>query len=440
MRDPQGFVQFEGDTVVRHLHEPLAPGHFLHSSLARRWVSEGRLVGYEFDRPQRILSSRLAFVTQPSEWCDAQLHAAAALTLQLQKEANAEGFDLKDASAWNVIFDGTRPVFCDLLSFEPLRSRQWWAAGQFTRHFLLPLLLSRRVGMASHECFRLWRDGVAPATAARLLGWRRFLGRYFLLMLPASTSSSPAAGANVSEPANGDILDFRSRLAESLGWFLRGLDPSASREPGSTWLGYVDKRDHYSPDSLTAKTDAVLKALDIVRPAWVADLGCNTGEFSSLCLERGASVVSLDADFRCVQQLFDRHANTRLHTVVASLDDLPPARGWGAGEYPSLDQRMRGRFDLVLMLAVIHHLLVSAAIRADQVAQWLHGCTRDWLLVEYVDSADSQMQLLCRQRRRDPGEFSMAMQRDAFARAGFATVRETVLSTSRVLALLRKQA
>ena len=50
------------------------------------------------------------------------LHAAGALTLELAQGALEEGFGLKDATPYNVLFRGSRPVFVDVLSFEAARS------------------------------------------------------------------------------------------------------------------------------------------------------------------------------------------------------------------------------------------------------------------------------------------------------------------------------
>ena len=158
MRDPEAGIRFESDIVVRDLYEPLPVDHFLHHELARRWVSSGKLIPFELRGTTQVVGRRLPFVSQPSEWTSAQLYMAARLTLDLQCAAVDHGFDLKDASAWNVIFDGTRPVFCDLLSFTSLAYRQWWAFGQFSRHFLLPLLASHRVGFRAGESFLVWRD------------------------------------------------------------------------------------------------------------------------------------------------------------------------------------------------------------------------------------------------------------------------------------------
>ncbi len=118
MRDPEASLTM-GDTLVRRsLHQPLRDNHFLRTDLAKRWVVQNRLVPFDIVDAFTVVSPRMEFISYPSEWCDSQIFDAGQVTLQLQKEAVETGFDLKDASAWNVLFRGTDPIFCDLLSFS----------------------------------------------------------------------------------------------------------------------------------------------------------------------------------------------------------------------------------------------------------------------------------------------------------------------------------
>ena len=73
--------------------EPLAPG-------ARHWVEH----------------PRLEFVSYPYEWSFSGLKAAALLQLDFQMQLLADGFTLSDATAYNIQFRGTKPVFIDHLS------------------------------------------------------------------------------------------------------------------------------------------------------------------------------------------------------------------------------------------------------------------------------------------------------------------------------------
>lgn len=440
MRDPDATIEFSPAHVLRHTREPLPPGHFLRSALAARWVGEDRLVRYELRDDRTVVAERLPFVSHPYEWCDAQLFEAARLTLQLQQEAVAGGFDLKDASAWNIVFSGTRPVFCDLMSFEPLSASRWWAAGQFARHFIVPLLLARRRGLSSGATFKVWRDGVPPEVARELLGPARFLTRYWPLVAAGRSepSGAPEAGGQGDPASIERIVAFRNRLHATLEWMLQGVRPRP--RAGAGWQGYESDRAHYGGSSLDAKREQVGQWLQQVAPAWVADLGCNTGEFSRLALAAGARVVAIDADHDSIQRLFlSAPDDPRLHTMVAPLDDLVGGRGWGGDEYAGLAQRAEGRFDLVLMLALIHHLAIAAAVPLPRVAALAARWSRRWLIVEFIGEEDPQLRLLCAQRRRQAAEFGIERQRAAFEGAGFVVRAESrLLGASRALVLLEK--
>ncbi len=440
MRDPDADIRLEAHQVVRTLKQPLSQGCFLRSSLAQVWVNAGKLVAYEEVSEFELRSPRLPFVTYASEWCDAQLHAAAQLTLDLQRESVEGGFDLKDASAWNVIFDGGRPVFCDLLSFTPLKSRNWWALGQFSRQFLLPLVLARYCGLHGNQAFHVWRDGVPTDTAARMLGPKRFLTRYWPLTAGAHRAITMAdleASQYAEEPAFEAIRTFRNSLHATLQWWLAGVAPGNPRERSSRWGRYLDERGHYSAQAVEHKRAYVARWLEALRPAWVADFGCNTGEFSALAVKAGACVVAIDSDHDSLQSAFLTMGESRLfHPVLANLDDLRGGRGWNSQEFQGLAGRLASAVDLVMMLAVVHHLIVAGSIPLAAVADFARRCTRKWLIVEFVGPEDPQLQLLCAQHQRHPDEFTVERQRVAFHQAGLLVQDEIALpGTHRILIL-----
>ena len=70
---------------------------------------------------------RLRVLTYPYEWTFSMLRDAALLQLDLSRAALAEGVLTKDATSYNVQFDGARPVFIDLGSFERLVPGEPWA-------------------------------------------------------------------------------------------------------------------------------------------------------------------------------------------------------------------------------------------------------------------------------------------------------------------------
>lgn len=441
MRDPDATLRFDQTVVSRTLHRPIRGDNFLRSPLAHNWVNSGRMVPYEMLDVHQLLAPRLPFVTHPDEWCDAQLRHAAELTLGLQAEAVEHGYDLKDASAWNVLFAGSRPIFCDHSSLQVLRERKWWAAGQFGRHFLLPLLLARKCGLSAHQSFAMWRDGVPPAAAAKMLGGARFLTRYWPLTvtpsdLRAEQPHLPDATASAADLD--DIRRFRSGLHTTLQWMLKGLGAGTAAD-ASTWSAYVDQRAHYAGDSITRKRQQLANWLVATRPQWTADLGCNSGEYSELALAHGSSVVALDGDQASLQALYLRNTGAaRLYPVVAQLDDLSAGRGWAGVEHRGLAARMEKNFNLLMMLALLHHLAIGFSLPLPEIARFAARLTRRWLIVEFIGREDPQLRLLCAQRHRHIEEFAPELQRQAFSDAGFVVEATLDLApTPRALALLR---
>ena len=76
------------------------------------------------------------------------LHSAATLTLDLAEKLLEEGIGLKDATPFNLLFRGAKPVFVDWLSFEKRGPQDpiWLSKAQFIRTFCLPLLVNKYLG------------------------------------------------------------------------------------------------------------------------------------------------------------------------------------------------------------------------------------------------------------------------------------------------------
>jgi hypothetical protein len=430
MRDPDGTIEFQAHSVVRSIRPSASAKPFLQSSDADSLVKTGKLVPFRFIDPDTVESPRVPFVSYPFEWCDAQLYSAAELTLDISREIFRSGYELKDASSWNVIFQGNQPVFCDHLSFQPIDSRQWWAFGQFTRHFLLPLAVSRHRGLKPHQCFSIYRDGIPPDAARNMLGLKRYLTRYWPLMATGGSKLQATDGlTSVGKPLHHNLYGFCRSM-------LNGIKPC---NPNSQWSNYTKARQHYDLEASADKYQKVAEWLEKTQPAWVIDLGCNTGEFTLLSAKSGANVIAIDLDHDSVQQLVLSQCNSlAIHPLVTNLGDMVGGRGWGGDEFPSLVSRLHHRSDMLLMLALIHHLAISEGIYLSKIAEMASDITREYLIVELLNEADKMVMHLCSQRKRDPKDFSMAAQMAAFAKYFKVVASYSIPNTSRTLSLLQK--
>src|SRR3546814_5774217 len=80
------------------------------------------------------------------------LKVAALTHLKIHLRALDHGVTLSDASAYNIQFDGPRPVFIDVLSFRRYREGEFWTGHrQFCEQFLNPLLMRALCGIPRSE-------------------------------------------------------------------------------------------------------------------------------------------------------------------------------------------------------------------------------------------------------------------------------------------------
>jgi 2-polyprenyl-3-methyl-5-hydroxy-6-metoxy-1,4-benzoquinol methylase len=220
----------------------------------------------------------------------------------------------------------------------------------------------------------------------------------------------------------------------------RQLDKLRPVARDSNWSGYMTADRHFSDAYLHAKELFVSEALEQARPRNVLDVGCNTGHFSRLAAERGASVVAIDQDPTVVDAVWRGAAADGLDVLplVVNLARPTPAVGWRNEECPSFLERARGKFDLVLMLAVLHHLLVSEQIPLPAILELAAELTSEFLIVEFVAPADSMFHSLVRGRE----ELYRELTKEAFERfatESFTVVRSRRLNDTRWIYLLRKR-
>jgi hypothetical protein len=399
-RDPAGSVIRHRGRILRTIHPNAVADFeaFLATKAARDAMADAKLV-----RSTRVEQAgyvvehdRIPFPSYPYEWPSEMLHAAAELTLDLTRRSITEGFGLKDATPYNVLFRGTRPVFVDLLSFElrdPL-DPTWRAYAQFVRTFLLPLLAARSLAVQPHTLLANSRDGVEPEA---LYQWSRPLQRLqspflSLVSMPKWLSGQKAEDPSVYQTKPASSPEQARFILESLlKNCAKHLHAVAPQPAASAWTSYLDSKSLYSPEQLAQKEAFVSEALELARPARVLDVGANEGHFSTMAAQRGAAVVAIDSDPAVAGAVYRRASQENLNILplVVDLTRPTPAVGWR-------NQEMN--FDFVMELAVIHHMLVTERVPLDDLLGLTAELTRDFALIEYVAPADPMFKRIVRGR------------------------------------------
>jgi SAM-dependent methyltransferase len=149
-----------------------------------------------------------------------------------------------------------------------------------------------------------------------------------------------------------------------------------------------------------AKRDFVRRALERARPRRVLDAGANTGEFALVAAEAHSEVVAIDSDPVSVGHLWRRakELNANVLPLVVDLAHPSPPLGWRNAEQCSFLDRARGKFDCVLMLALVHHLLVNERVPLREIFSLAAELSTRSLIIEYVGPGDPMFQKTARGR------------------------------------------
>ena len=125
--------------------------------------------------------------------------------------------------------------------------------------------------------------------------------------------------------------------------------------------------------------------------------------------------------------------------LVVDLSRPSPGVGWRNRESPGFLARARGAFDAVLMLAVLHHLLVTERVPLDEVVDLAVDLTTNVLVIEFVGPGDPMFRRLA--RGRDSLYSDLTTERfEAAFRPRFDIVRSQRLEdASRWLYVLRRK-
>lgn len=415
-RDPTSRVLRQDGRVLRVLSgEALEDWHALKaSSTFERFAGDGLVATTEVETPDvRLLAAvdgdwagvlehePIPFVSYPYEWTFSMLRDAAALQLALLRSALPEDLVLKDATPFNVQWQGARPVFIDVGSFERYRAGEPWVGyAQFCQQFLYPLMLRAYKDVAFQPWLRGRLAGIDPQELRKLMTRADLLRPGVLLhVVLQARLARRYAGGDRGMRDEMKQAGFRREMIEAnvarLSKLVGRLEWGAA---SSEWSSYAAECAHVSEDR-EPKSAFVREVLADVRPSLVWDVGANDGHFSELAASAGSYVVAMDADELVVDRLYQRLRSSgqdRVLPLVVDLADPSPNLGWAGAERRDLPGR--GRPDLVLCLAVLHHLAISGNVPVARVLDWLAGLDAA-VVLEFATPEDPMVRRLVRNKR-----------------------------------------
>lgn len=396
-RDPSGHV-YESDGRIYRSVMPVAAAEYeavRDQGLFTELVASGRLVGLEERGAAEggaylLEHPKLAFISFPYEWSFSLLREAALFHIGLHLDLLAKGFTLSDSSAYNVQFEGPKPIFIDHLSIRRYREGEFWTGHrQFCEQFLTPLLLRAFFDVPHNSWYRGNLEGISVTDFARLLPFSRKLSWnvFTQIVLQSRFQRGKTSDAEVLIDFSARKLPlsgFRAMLTQLRNWIAKLKPRHAS---ATTWASYASTNT-YSDVEAGQKMQFIA---DVIRGSGarsVVDLGCNTGDYTKIALANGAACgLGFDFDQQALDTAHQRAKAESLNFLPLFLDAKNPSpdQGWRQDERAGF--HVRTKSDVVLALAFEHHLAIAHNVPLDQVIDWIIGIAPNGV-IEFVPKSD----------------------------------------------------
>ena len=453
-RDPSGFLFFDKGVLYRQINLVYQDNYekLMESGLIDHLVKKGKLVPHTDAKltpsaPKNaykvIQPEQLGFISYPYEWSFSQLKDAALLTLNIQKRALKRGMSLKDSSAYNIQFQlkNAKPILIDTLSFEIYEEGSPWVAyRQYYQHLLAPLALMAHTDVRLSQLMRVYIDGIPLDLVSRLLPRKTKLN-FGLLSHIHMHASVQKRYADSGEEV-GKVSQKRKMSKTNLLALIDSLDRTTKKlglkATGTEWGEYYEDT-NYSQKAHDHKKEIVAKYIDQAKPKSVWDLGANTGLFSRIASEKGIPTIAFDIDTDAVERNYlDIKANKEKNLLPLALDLTNPSPdiGWHNKERRTLLERTTP--DLIIALALVHHLGISNNVPLEMIAEYFSELS-PWLILEFVPKSDSQVKRLLSTRDDIFPDYSFEGLEEAFGKYYDIKASDDIEDSERRMYLMKRK-
>ncbi len=412
----------------------------MNCGLYERLIQESLLIPHkeldiQEENTYKIIEPEEIFITYPYEWSFNQYKDAALATLKIQQIALEFDMSLKDASAFNIQFFKGKPLLIDTTSFEQFEEKPWVAYKQFCRHFLAPLLIMKYIDPKCSKFFISDIDGFDLETVSK--------------MLPKSTKFNPSILTHIhlhskflkqySSTKKKNIKQKMTKfqhlaILDGLFNFINNLK---LKQNDSEWKNYYNIT-NYSKNSFDEKRKIIEGYKKLINPEIVWDFGANTGYFSRIFKDISKEIVCFDIDYNAVDINYEETKAKNEKNIMPLVFDMvnpSPNIGWANNERKTIVERAKN-VDVILALALIHHLAISNNLPFNKIAQYFSKMSK-YLIIEFVKKEDSKVQELLNSRKDIFDDYDTLHFEEEFLKFYTIVKKDEIKNTDRILYLLK---
>jgi len=402
-RDPAGKIVYFNNKILRLLNDEgknrfqfLKKDNLLENCISKKFLIESNEVTNEilnleeFKNKTVLEHNKLDYISYPYEWSFDQLKDAAIHHLDFHIFLLNNNASLIDASAYNIQFNGCKTIFIDILSIKKYEDGEYWKAHkQFCENFLNPLVLKSKKNIDFNNWFRGNLEGITTKDLNSLLTLKdKFSYNIFTQVVLLNYLERKALKNKTIDLKQVNQKKFpKSSFLGMLNNLKKFISSLELKKEKTIWDDYSQKNT-YKEEEENLKKKIVKEFSSKYKFQILADLGCNDGVYSKICLENGCNfVVGFDYDLNTINNAYKIAKKEKLNFLPLYFDASNPSSnlGWYQNERKGYIERIN--FSGMLSLAFEHHLAIAKNIPLNQVLEWLIK-TAPQGLIEFVPKND----------------------------------------------------
>lgn len=353
------------------------------------WISDVEIEGYKLV----LEHERIEYWNYPYEWSFSMLHNAANVVLDVNELAFKHGYEIFDSHAYNVVFVMNKPVYVDFGSFikKDDRNKNSWAGfSNFYNSFYIPLFLYKKGYADVPNNIFLYNGFYNDKDLFKLrYPYASLFGKSISnLFYHATFSKRRLASARYSRVIDkygrhkhfSKLIRFKKAFQNSYSTkYARKLIAKVNKSSfDSYWKDYHDDKDPKNDTRFLRIKEIVKKHMADATSA--VELASNQGKFANFLINNThlSTMISTDYDKNALDQNF-KNNSSKDNFLTLVHDFVRPNQRQNTSSFA---HRIQG--DVVIALAVTHHLILTQDVSLDHIFDTLENLSKKYIIVEFM--------------------------------------------------------
>lgn len=353
------------------------------------WISVSDLT----NKRMEVEHEKISPVFLPTEWTFEMLKDVALCALEINKVAEAYGYELKDCHAHNFLFSNGKCKMVDLGSLVKKGTGDWGAYREFLAGFYHPLKIWRSHGGQFTKKFLQEGPLITFYIILKLrypfipYSREKMITKIYNLYFYIQSNSAQVIQSRIAKRIKFKVPLLFLKILKSLvrvpsNQVLKDRILRLNRTNEQTiWSNYHSGYFNEALDKSDHRFSSIIQILKNLKISSVLELAGNMGFLSQKILSETciSKVICTDYDENAVEKLYQMSKLKDFKMDVGLVDFMNSYDPENPYSFQS-----RCKSDAVIALAVTHHLILTQNYNLSAIFNNLKSCTNRYILIEFM--------------------------------------------------------